>query len=239
MTRGPIDRRRIARTVVLLMWAAFFVYLQLSGDLTRYLGPRTYWVVPFGATVLGASALAHVVTLRAGTVSRPIARGEAAGMLLLIAPLIVAVMIPGANLGALAASKKLGSAGGADVGVIAPPAPDSGRSISFIDIHYANDSESYALAAGITAGREVELVGFVTRDAELSDGRFNLTRFYVSCCAADALPYSVLVASENSPAYPNDTWLRVSGVIAEEERGLSLHATEIAEVAEPESPYLY
>ena len=39
------DRRRLARGLVLACWAGFFAWLHLSGEKTRYLGPRTYWVV--------------------------------------------------------------------------------------------------------------------------------------------------------------------------------------------------
>ena len=43
-----------ARTLVLAAWAALFAVLWAADEGQRYLGPRTQWVIPFGALALGA-----------------------------------------------------------------------------------------------------------------------------------------------------------------------------------------
>jgi uncharacterized repeat protein (TIGR03943 family) len=232
-----IDHRSAARGITLACWAAFFAWLHLSGEKTRYLGPRTYWVVVFGAAVLGAAALAHLIPSKR-TVPRALEARDLAGIAALLVPLLAVAAVPSAQLGALAASRKSAGAGAAAVGAIAPPAPAAGAPPSFVDVHYASQSGSYAAEAGIAEGMEVELTGFVTHSRDLPEGTLGLTRFQISCCAADAVPYTVPVVMDPA-SRSDDTWLRVTGRLAR--RGgvyvLDPVATEVVEA--PADPYLY
>lgn len=54
-------------------------------------------------------------------------------------------------------------------------------------------------------GRTVRLEGLVVNDPALPDG-FKLTRFMVSCCAADGIPLQVSLHGAG-PELPNDTWV--------------------------------
>ena len=228
---------RILRTVVLLIWAGFFGYLWSTGEMTRYLGPRTYWVVPFGLiTLLGAAAV-QLATLRSAP--RPIATPrQVGGLVVLLVPVVAVVMIPRAELGALAASRK--ATGGSAAGYMAPPPVDSGEDPSFIDVHYANESPEYGAKRGVVDGRAMELTGFVARAPGSPGATFELARFYVSCCAADAIPYSLVVdPAAEDVAYPTNTWLKVSGTLRQGAEGFTLEADEIQEVDEPQDPYLY
>lgn len=235
-----IDTGRALRAAVLTAWAIFLAYLRISGDMTRYLGPRTYWVVTFGTVILGGAAIAHMATLRTRAESRRPTRGDLASVAALLIPIVAVMMIPSAELGALAASRKLSSGGGGEVGAFAPAAPDPGADISFAEIQYANESEEYAAQAGIVEGTLVRLTGFVTHDAGAPPGGFGLTRFYVSCCAADALPFSVRIDPSVGFAEPQENaWLEVQGSVARDESGFYVQAQEIAEVPEPAVPYLY
>jgi uncharacterized membrane protein YcgQ (UPF0703/DUF1980 family) len=73
-----------------------------------------------------------------------------------------------------------------------------------------------------------------------SEGTFGLGRFYVSCCAADAIPYAVDVdASASGEKFAQDTWLNVKGVLERRGQDLVVVAESIVETEEPEDPYLY
>ncbi|MDQ3951993.1 MAG: TIGR03943 family protein [Actinomycetota bacterium] len=231
------DRRRIARGAVLACWAAFFAWLHVSGEKTRYLGPRTYWVVVFGAIVLGAAALAHFVTARRAA-ARKLEGRDAAGIATLLVPLLAVAAVPSAQLGALAASRKTAGAGAAAVGAIAPPAPAAGEALSFASIHYASESEMYAAEAGIAEGMEVELTGFVTHPQGLPPGTLGLTRFQVSCCAADAVPFTVPLVIDPA-SRGDDTWLRVSGHLASRDGTFAIEPDHVTVVDAPADPYLY
>ena len=234
-----IEGRRLLRALVLLLWAGFFFYLWLSGASTKFIGPRTSWVVPFGAIALGLTAACQMVTIRraavrmVGAESSGVKPGDALGMLLLITPMLVLVAVPDAGLGSLAASRKTSGEGIAGLTSILPP-EDPDHEISFADIDWASESEEYAVKAGISEGLEMDLEGFVTGTGE---GTFSLTRFYVSCCAADAVPYSVTVESPDH--YEDDTWLRVSGWLGKAGDEYVLIPDVIEPIDVPKDPYLY
>ena len=231
------DRRRLARGITLACWAAFFAWLHLSGEKTRYLGPRTYWVVVFGALVLAAAALAHLLPSKRAT-PRPLGARDLTGIAALLVPLLAVAAVPSAQLGALAASRKSAGAGAAAVGAIAPPAPESDEPPSFVGLHYANQSETYAAEAGIAEGMEVELTGFVTHPRGLPEGTLGLTRFQISCCAADAVPYTVPVVMDPA-SRSDDTWLEVRGRLARRDGVYVLEPLAMVVVDAPSDPYLY
>jgi uncharacterized repeat protein (TIGR03943 family) len=85
-------------------------------------------------------------------------------------------------------------------------------------------------------------VGFVTPDAR--GGGFLLTRFVVTCCAADARPLRVAIRGLTPPWPAADTWLEITGTwrperrAVEDERPPVLDATELHTVPAPTNPYL-
>lgn len=230
-----INRRIAVRFVLLFAWAGFFTWLWFSGEMVRYLGPRTYWVIPFGALTLGAAALAHIPWLR-GDRDEPVRRSDLVSGVIVIAPLLLVLAVPRPDLGSLAVSRKASFGGGGGPALAVPGAEDDGE-VQFIDFHYANESEEYALKAGVVENEIVHLTGFVT---DVASDRLRLSRFYVSCCAADAVPYSAeVMRSSRMTGYEKDQWLRVRGRIATDDDGkYVVEPTMIEPVTEPRDPYL-
>lgn len=225
-----MNAARTLRAAVLFVWGGFFIYLWVSGEQVRYIGPRTSWIVPIGSIILGAAALAHLPFLRGG--AQPLRRSDLLGFVVTIVPILLTVIAPAPELGSLAVGKKMTGGGLASALAFAPT--DRQGPPSFIDIHYAGLSEEYALSSGIAEGTEVELTGFVS--GSTTDG-FRLTRFYVSCCAADAVPYSVeVISSENKPA--DDTWLEVAGALIATDEGFAIAVDESRVIDPPGDPYL-
>ena len=237
---GPkVDAQRALRAALLAAWSLFFVWLWVTGERARYLGPRTYWVIPFGVAFLGGAALVHVLTMRSRAPRRA-SVSDLVGSALLVAPLIAVLIVPSADLGALAASRKATSTG-LDAGAPSIEGVEPIENPTFIDIHHADQSARYGDVIGVTEGTEVRLVGFVTHDPDLmvEGTHFTLTRFYVSCCAADAIPYSVAVRGGEGAGYPDEEWLEVSGPLEERVGRLVVAAESVRRVPEPEDPYLY
>lgn len=243
--RAPAHRPRFGRSTVRAMamglWSLTFAWLWVSGEMTRFLGPRTYWVAPFGMLILGvAAAITAGGARRAGEPERlSLPDGLRLGVLVL--PLLALAAAPEAQLGSLAAANKSPSGIVAGAAAAAPGAPGEGP-IAFRDIHFAGQSESYAAERGIADGTGVRLTGFVTHPAGIQPGYFALTRFYVSCCAADAIPYSVTVEPPGpvTPnAYPDDRWLEVRGRLWRSDAGYTLTPHSIRRVKTPTDPYLY
>ena len=238
--RRYLNGRRVLRGLVLLAWSGFFLWLWISGEVSRYLGPRTYWVVPFGALTLGIAAVLHVLTVRSSTRTPGPSTIELVGAVMMTVPLVAVATVPNADLGTLAASRK--SADGPVLSEsLASGAVDPVENPTFRDIVYAEESSRYADAIGVGEGTEVELVGFVDDSGTGPQGTFELTRFYVSCCAADAVPYSVAVdaTGQTSETPQPDTWVEVSGILEPREGRFVLVADAFDPVSEPEEPYLY
>lgn len=222
------------RSLVLGIWTGFFLWLIVTGEMDRYVGSRTRWVVFFGAVAIGMAALLQARAAAAGRGKHRVDRSEGIGVAALLMPLVLVLAIPEPRLGASAAARKTlsGASGAAFV-----PAPDATGRISFPEITYATRSSEYAAALGIVEGFEVELVGFVTHP-EGTDGGFALTRFQSFCCAADAVPFSVPVDPGSYGDHPDDTWLRVSGSLVRNGETLLIQAAEVELVEEPSDPYI-
>ena len=93
-------------------------------------------------------------------------------------------------------------------------------------------------------GQRVSVEGFVIHPPELPDSYLMLSRFVITCCAADTYPVGLPVKLEASrSAYPPDTWLRVEGSMITEtldgQRHLTIQASQLEEIEEPENPYEY
>jgi uncharacterized repeat protein (TIGR03943 family) len=87
-----------------------------------------------------------------------------------------------------------------------PPAVDGAVDTTIADInqHGLYDPHQYMNR------KRLRVDGFVASDADGPGGTFLLTRFVLSCCAADAYPVSIRVSGiENVPRH--DTWLRIEG----------------------------
>jgi uncharacterized repeat protein (TIGR03943 family) len=229
-----MNQTGLGRMVVLGLWSTFFAWLLVSGEVYRYIGPRTRWVVAFGAVTLGLAAVAQARSLRRGTGAVKPSATEVLALAAFLAPMAVILLIPKPSLGSEAASRK--STGLVGAASSLPVAQVNGQ-VSFAEIQYASESREYATTAGVFDGLEVKLTGFVTHPDGGRDGSFALTRFATFCCAADAVPYSVTIDPLGKD-YPDDTWLNVSGSLANEGGNYVLHAQRITETEEPDNPYI-
>ena len=73
---------------------------------------------------------------------------------------------------------------------------------------------------------------------------FLLTRFVITCCAADVYPVSLPIRITESRAnYPQDRWLQIEGQADVEttngKRQVVIVASNLTAIAEPKNPYDY
>ncbi|WEG13672.1 TIGR03943 family protein [Pullulanibacillus sp. KACC 23026] len=66
-------------------------------------------------------------------------------------------------------------------------------------------------------GKSFNMIGFVYHPSGLSKNQFILTRFFIFCCIADAIPIGVAVESPHAAQINSNTWVQVSGILQEEE----------------------
>lgn len=110
---------------------------------------------------------------------------------------------PRAALGAQAARKKNTSASLASIelgrdrkaaakaATSAASANDQVAKIDFLSLASVTTDPGYASDIGVKPGTKVRFVGFTVRSSK--PGRFQIARFLISCCAADALPVFIEV----------------------------------------------
>ena len=161
---------------------------------------------------------------------------------LLLAPILAIAIVVPKPLGAFAANRAaatLPMPARADFSPLPPPSVPGGP----VDLTL----KEFVGRAVYDRGRSlqatpVRLTGFVTPQA--GGGGFLLTRFIVTCCAADARPLRVAVHGLAPPWPAADTWLEVTGAwhpqtrTAEDERPVILDAAEARPIPAPASPYL-
>jgi putative membrane protein len=239
---------RPARALVLVAWAGFFISLWVVGDSDRYLGPRTTWVVPFGAITLSLAAVGYGLLALKGRPSRPLARTELLGHLALILPILAVLVVPRAELGAQAARKKDTNRGvavaelakakrAAAKAAVAAAKEQEISKIDFLSIASVTSDPGYAGYIGVRPGTRVQFVGFAVTTGQ--PDRFRLARFLISCCAADAVPAFVEVSAEGQAIPPDNAWLKVTGQLVKNDQGKFVVAAESMEqTPAPSNPYI-
>ena len=224
---------RIARGGALAVWAAFFFALWLTGSTNRFLGTRTEWIVPFGAIVLALAVLAYGYGyLRSRGRGPRLTLREASGLFALLVPLAAVALVPHAALGSYAAARK-GS--GSFFLSARPPVPPKPADASFLDIRISEGDRTFAGNAGIRPGLKVRLLGFVTGSKDVPAGSFEIARFYISCCIADAQAVGVPIVGRQPK---RDMWLAVTGSLERRGKRFVVEPTKIERVVEPVQPYL-
>lgn len=229
-----VDGRRLARGLAMAAWAATFDYLWLSGEAVNYVGPRTTWVVPFGGILLTLAAVGYLAGVRTSGPGRGPSVRELLGLAALLAPVLAILAVPSPQLGAQAVAKKN-----------APRAPQSAAyrvtdrdaAIGIADVAIASESESFARERGIRPGLRVRITGFVSKTPDDSDAWYELSRFEASCCAADALPFTVRVEARGS-TYATDQWVRAAGRLVFVDGEYRLRALAAERIDAPANPYL-
>ena len=84
-------------------------------------------------------------------------------------------------------------------------------------------------------GRTVELTGFVAGQA--ADG-FELARYQIACCAADAAPVVVIVHGTSGEPPGRDQWVTVTGTYRAGGADFAeIDATSVVQIPTPEDPY--
>ncbi|NET48750.1 MAG: TIGR03943 family protein [Merismopedia sp. SIO2A8] len=94
------------------------------------------------------------------------------------------------------------------------------------------------------AGQAVDVSGFAIHPPDLPNNYIIISRFILTCCAADAYPVGLPVKLASDRAdYPADQWFRIKGEMATENlndtRRLTVVADGIESIPVPKNPYDY
>ena len=102
---------------------------------------------------------------------------------------------------------------------------------------------AYAFASDSSAdlvGLDFSVVGFVHHSAGEAGAEFQLARFVVACCVADARGYSVPIRWDSASGLETNAWVRVTGRVGTDAEGQPIVlASSVESVDAPSNPYIY
>ncbi len=230
---------RLASAIVLGAWAALFWFLLFSGRTQLYLSTRTAWVIPVGAVLLTAGAAGRLLSLRASE-PEPLRIREAWILGVMVLPVITILVLPPATLGTYAADRRAGGLNSGS-GVIASAEDIASGSLTLVDVAGAATSKEGSQALAKRGGETATFVGFVTPLPGGVANEFYLTRYYVTCCIADAQTVQVHIV--NAPAgLQADQWVSVTGIVYPLGRTVLMDAAapagSVTGVPRPAHPYI-
>ncbi len=196
---------RLGRAVVVLCLGLITARLLLNGGFGWFVQQRMQ--IPL---MLAAGVLLAIGAIEAINASREEGRdpesmnrsaGPGVGWLLML-PIFVLIAVAPTALGA-AAADRVDAFTPVDTGDRFEPidtsqGPPDMRVSEFLDRAHWDDEKSLSDIV-------IRLEGLVVNDSETPDG-FKLTRFMVSCCAADGIPIQVLLRDVGA-SFDNDTWV--------------------------------
>jgi uncharacterized repeat protein (TIGR03943 family) len=221
---------RVLRAAGLVIWAGLFDVLLLTGRASRFVGPRTHWVLVFGAIALTLTAAASVASVGRRGHARPLRPTDLRVLAVIATPALLIAIVPSPVLGSFAAGNK-GT-------VLPPPQPhQAGTPITLYDVALGFQYPDYARSLGLTDGRRVRITGFVS-DTDRTGGPFELTRFRTTCCAADAIAYSIdVVPPPDLEAPTDDQWLAIDGTVGTLNGQPVVTARSVRPIKAPANPY--
>jgi uncharacterized repeat protein (TIGR03943 family) len=225
---------RLLTSAVLLGWAALFWFLMLSGRTALYLSARTDWVVPVGAVLMTIAALGRLATSRTSH-AEPFEARDMLRTAVVAIPIIAVLALPPTSLGTYAATRRSNFVSGE---IATDPTSIATGRLELTDVAGALRSQEGARALADRAGTEVAFVGFVARERGMPADQFQLTRFLISCCVADALSVQVRVAGVRPGKFKEEEWVKVTGKIYPVGDEVVIDAQEIERVSRPKRPYL-
>jgi uncharacterized repeat protein (TIGR03943 family) len=243
-------------------------YFYLSGRIASYLHPAFHIYTVVSGGVLLILSLALLLTMNGESSEHGLSSVGIFPLLLLTAPLLAATKISPSNFGATAVLNRGMVHNIADLPGFSPPMdaglPNADGSVAegtMMDpsLYLKKNADGYIMAEAVdllyAAGEPTMREDFENKEVEVNGqflpaltgnpngDRFNLTRLFVMCCAADARPVAISVQSNPATDLPKMTWVKVRGKATFPVEG-GRHmpvvvADSVTETDAPEESFLY
>lgn len=244
---------RSFQAMIMLLLAMFLAGKFTSNRLSWFINPRFWPLTVLGILLLGIMAQTLYMELRrsrrqalGGEHERLVEHDHDApnwgNLWIALIPLVIGILVPARPLDATAvATRGLSSS--------APLV----RSNSTAQL-FETDSEQrdvldwlrlFNMESNISSllGESASVIGFVYHDPNLSASQFYLSRFIVTCCAADGFAVAMLVDWPEADSFENNAWLLVKGPVelamVNGQRIPLIKAESVTTVPAPDQPYLY
>jgi uncharacterized repeat protein (TIGR03943 family) len=237
----PSRLYRLFQSLLLIALCIFLAEKAVSGKLTWYINLRFLPLTLIGVVLLAVMAQAIFKYARDEKDDQEHVHAMPGGLLILLIPVLVGILFPARPLDAAAVDSKGISLNAPLVssnstGQQFEAAADQRNILDWIRIfNYESDLSSYA-------GQRANVIGFVYYDESLPEGQFLVSRFVITCCAADGFALGIPVAWDGG-AFEENTWVQVKGPVQVTEWNGQKTPLILAESVEttraPEQPYLF
>lgn len=232
--------------LLLLGLFIFFASKAASGQLTWYINARFIPLTLFGMVFLGI--LAQIIFSEVKR-ARQRENGEGhdhapspASLWIMLVPLLIGVLIPARPLDSAAfASKGFNTSApivSADASAqLFETASEERNVLDWLKLfNYETNTIRFN-------GETASVIGFVYFDDSLEENQFFVSRFVVSCCAADGFAIAMPAEWDGAKTLKQDSWVLVKGTIQSitlNGRAVPLIVAEsVQEVPVPNQPYLF
>lgn len=256
----PRSRRRrrpwqaIIDCLVLLLWGAVLARFALTGKLFLLLHPDYMWLANLAAVMLfglgGIRALQIWQSLT--TAQRQLSFRNEEHMALLPRQISTGLLLAIAIFGLVYSPRPFTSETAFQRGItdvlgqtrsrperfVLSGAPEERTIIDWIrTLNVYPEPDAYA-------DQSVQVSGFVVHMPGWPEHYFMISRFVLTCCAADAYPVGLPVALPPGTALPEtDSWLEVTGTMEtgtlDGKRQLVIGSPQLEAIPEPRNPYEY
>jgi uncharacterized repeat protein (TIGR03943 family) len=232
---------RLFQGLMLIALTLFLVGKLINGKLTWYINLRFVPLTLLAIVLLAAMAQAIFTYSRKRISDDDHVHASSSNLLILLLPVLIGVLLPARPLDSSAVDTK-------GVNVNAPlianttatefeVAADQRNILDWMRIfNYEKDLTPYL-------NQNAKIIGFVYHDDRLPDDQFLVSRFVVSCCAADAFAVGIPVQWDGASAFEANTWVQVEGLVeATQFNGQKtplVLASSVETVRAPEQPYLF
>lgn len=246
-----LNRDILARALLLLGFFVLLLFLIMTNQLTLYVNPKVTNLIKISAGLLFIMFLLQCWHLKKSWTESKNQSHNGGGYWRyspFVLVLLIALLLPNTSLSAsLVQNKGLNSqiTGENSKGAYRPLAAEL-QQTNFIKVSDQNFievmSEIYHYPQEY-AGKEIDIKGFVFKDASKSPDQFSLVRYVVGCCVADASAYGPLCEIKDADQYPDGSWYQIQGIIEmREQQGKNfpvIKITWIKQTNAPLTPYVF
>jgi uncharacterized repeat protein (TIGR03943 family) len=234
-------------------WGILFLKYWATGKLYLLIHPNYFWLtVAAGITLIGVAIWRAMGLLRARRQPKRGSSVQASHVTLFPPGLSSALLLITAILGFLISPRAFASQTAIDRGITDANTVTRVKPQAF---RATVSSEEKTLVDWIRTltvypepdaymGQPAKVQGFVVHPASLPSNYLLISRFVLTCCAADAYPISLPVKlAQSRDAYKPDSWQEISGQMITEtldgKRQLVIEAKTVRAIDEPKNPYDY
>ena len=244
----PKRLHRSFQALLLLALCIFLASKLASGKLTYYINLRFIPLTIFGVIFL--AVLAQTLFAEVKRSRQLVTAGDdehehtpaSANLWFMLVPLLIGVLIPSRPLDSSAFATKGFNTSSPLVSA------DSSAQLFETDSEERNVLDwiklfNYETDIPQFVGQKASVIGFVYFDESLNKNQFFISRFIISCCAADGFAIAMVGEWPQASTLEKDSWVLVKGTIQSitlnEQVVPLIKADSVQAVPIPEQPYLF